>query len=87
MASLDTIIISYRGNDFSTAIIPDVFNCDNQKILIGSHSLNAALYDDEKGYADEEARAIDEQLYAYIDDEYFSLGLEKFIENVKILLD
>lgn len=87
MASLNTISISYRGKEYSAAIIPNVFTSDNQMILIGSHSLNVALYDDDKGYVDEEAREIDEQIYAFIDDDFFSLSLEKFIENVKALLD
>ena len=87
MASLDTISISYRGKEYSAAFIPNVFTSDNQMILIGSHSLNVALYDDDKGYVDEEAREIDEQIYAFIDDDFFSLSLEKFIENAKSLLD
>ena len=87
MVSLDTISISYRGKEYSAVFIPNVFTSDNQMILIGSHSLNVALYDDDKGYVDEEAREIDEQIYAYIDDDFFSLSLEKFIENAKALLD
>lgn len=87
MASLDTISISYRGKEYSAAFIPNVFTCDNQMILIGSHSLNVALYDDDKGYVDEEARELDEHIYAFIDDEFFSLSLEKFIVKVKKYLD
>ena len=87
MASLDTISISYRGKEYSAAFIPNVFTSDNQMILIGSHSLNIALYDDDRGYVDEEAREIDEQVYAFIDDDFFSLCLEKFIEKAKALLD
>ena len=87
MASLDTISISYRGKEYSAAFIPNVFTSDNQMILIGSHSLNIALYDDDRGYVDEEAREIDEQVYAFIDDDFFSLSLEKFIEKAKALLD
>lgn len=87
MASLDTISISYRGKEYSTAVIPNVFTSDNQTILIGSRSLNAAIYDDDRGYVDEEAREIDEQVYAFIDDDFFSLCLEKFIDNVMVLLD
>ena len=87
MASLDTISISYRGKEYSTAVIPNVFTSDNQTILIGSHSLNVAIHDDDKGYVDDDAREIDEQVYAFIDDEFFSLSLEKFIDNVMVLLD
>jgi hypothetical protein len=87
MTSLNKKTISYRGKEYSAAFIPNVFTSDNQMILIGSHSLNIALYNDDKGYVDEEAREIDEQVYAFIDDNFFSLGLEKFIEKAKALLD
>lgn len=87
MTNLDTIPISYKGKAYLAAFIPDIFTSDNHKLLIGSHSLNVALYDDEKGYVDEEAREIDEQIYAFIDDEFYSLSLEEFIEKVKMFLD
>ena len=87
MASLDTILISYKDKEFLAAFIPDVFTGDNRKLLVGSHSLNVALYNDNKGYVDEEARDIDEQIYAFVDDEFFPLSLERFIEKVKTLLD
>lgn len=87
MATLDTISISYKGKAYPATFIPDVFTSDNQKLLIGSHSLNVALYDEDKGYIDDEAREIDEQIYAFVDEAYFSLSLEKFIESVKVLLD
>ncbi len=87
MASLDTILISYKGKEFPAAYIPDVFTGDNREILIGSHSLNIALYDDDNGYDDEEAREIDERIYTFVDDEFFSLSFEQFIDNAKVLLD
>ena len=87
MASLDTISISYRGKEYSAAFIPNIFTSDNQMILIGSHSLNVALYDDEKGYVGEEAKEIDEEIYAFIDDNFFFLSFEKFIEKAKASLD
>ena len=87
MASIDTILISYKGKEFLGSFIPNVFTGDNRKLLIGSHSLNVAIYDDDKGYYDKEAREFDEQIYAFIDDEFFSLSLEKFIEKVKFFLD
>ena len=87
MASLDTISISYRGKEYSAAFIPNIFTSDNQMILIGSHSLNVALYDDDKGYVDEEAKEIDEEIYAFIDDNFFFLSFEKFIEKAKASLD
>lgn len=87
MASLDPISISYKGKDYSAAFIPDVFMSGNQCVLIGSHSLEVALFDDDTGYTDEIARIIDEQIYAFVDDELFALCLEDFIVNVKAFLD
>jgi len=87
MAYLDPISISYKGKDYSAAFIPDVFMSGNQCVLIGSHSLEVALYDDDIGYVDEIARKIDEQIYAFVGDDLFSLSLEDFIENVKVFLD
>ena len=58
MTSLDIIIISYKEKAFHAAFIPDILTSEDQKLLIGSHSLNLALYDDDKGYIDEEAKII-----------------------------
>ena len=69
------------------ADIPDVITGSESRLLIGSHSLNVALYDDEKGYQDITAETIDEQIYAYLDDQYFSLGDNAFLSKVKDLLD
>ena len=75
MTSLDIITIPYKEKAFHAALIPDIFTGEDQKLLIGSHSLNVALYDDDKGYVNDDARKIDEQIYAFIDDEYLSLSL------------
>ena len=87
MAKLKTIVIKYKGTDYSVAAIPDIFTNSGQEILIGPHSLNDAVYNDDKGYEDNIAHNIDERIYAYIDDDYFSLNLEIFLEKVKLYLD
>ena len=87
MSKLITISISYGGKDFLAAIVPNVFSDGNQKILIGPHSLNEAIYDENNGYIDNAACRIDEQIYAYIDDDCFSLSMEGFLEKVKFYLD
>ena len=87
MASLETISISYNGKDYTAAVIPDVFTSGDQSLLIGSHSLGVALYDDDRGYVGDTAREIDEQIYGFVDDELFALRLEEFIERIKVLLD
>lgn len=80
-------IIAYDGKEYQVADIPDVITGSESRLLIGSHSLNIALYDDEKGYQDSTAKAIDEQIYAYLDDQYFSLADNVFLSKVKELLD
>lgn len=87
MTKLNTISISCGGKDFFAALVPNIFLDGNQSILIGPNSLNKAIYDENNGYVDETARRIDEQIYAYIDDDYFSLSLEGFLEKVKFYLD
>lgn len=87
MADLETISISYKGKNYSAAVVPDVFTSGNQSILIGSHSLGTALYDNDRGYDDEIAKDIDEQIYAFVDDKLFGLSLEEFIQRIKLFLD
>lgn len=79
--------IEYDGKEYLVADIPDVITGSESRLLIGSHSLNIALYDDEKGYQDSTAERIDEQIYAYLDDQYFSLEDNVFLSKVKDLLD
>ena len=85
MIKVNTIV--YDGKEYLVADIPDVITGSESRLLIGSHSLNIALYDDEKGYNDSTAKAIDEQIYAYLDDKYFSLEENEFLSRVKELLD
>ena len=79
--------IAYDGKEYLVADIPDIITGSESRLLIGSHSLNVALYDDETGYQDITAETIDEQIYAYLDDQYFSLGDNAFLSKVKDLLD
>ena len=80
-------VITYDGKEYLVADIPDVITDSKSRVLIGSHTLNVALYDEEKGYHDSIAEAIDEQIYAYMDDKYFSLEDNGFLSKVKELLD
>jgi len=85
MIKVNTIV--YGGKEYQVADIPDVITGSESRLLIGSHSLNIALYDDEKGYQDSTAEGIDEQIYAYMDDQFFSLDENDFLSKVKELLD
>lgn len=77
----------YKGKEYLVADVPDVISGSESRLLIGSQTLNNALYDDEKGYQDAAAERIDEQIYAYLDDLYFSLEDNDFLSKVKELLD
>jgi hypothetical protein len=79
--------ISYKRKEYLVADIPDVITGSDSRLLIGSHSLNIALYDDENGYQDSTAVAIDEQIYAYLDNQYFALEENAFLSKVKEFLD
>ena len=79
--------LNYKGKSYIVATIPNVFYDRKEKITLGTESLNKVLFDDSNGYQDEEARWIDEFIYAYMDDEYFNLNEKSFIEKAKRLLD
>lgn len=79
---------NYCGKDYLIAEIPDVFtHQDGKFILIGPQSLNKVLYNDEDGYTDKKALRVDEQIYAFVDDTFFKLPLDQFIDRIKRLLD
>ncbi len=79
--------IAYEGKEYLVADIPDVITGSKSRLLIGSHSLNIALYNDENGYQDNIAQEIDEQIYAYLDDQHFSLEEDDFLSKVYEFLD
>ena len=85
VVKVNTIV--YEGKEYLVADIPDVITGSEYRLLIGSHSLNNVLYDDENGYQNGTAKAIDEQIYAYLDDKYFSLEDIEFLSKVKEFLD
>ncbi len=86
--NLEVFDIKYNGKVYPVAEIPDVFTHEEgHHLLIGSHSLNVALYNDKYGYPDERAMMIDERIYAFIDDEVFFMNEEEFVTNVKEKLD
>ena len=88
MRALNTFTITYKRKEYIAAEIPHIFiNKTDERIIIGSHSLNVALYDDERGYPDAEAQYIDEQIYAFIDDDFFNLSYNDFIKKAKKYLD
>ena len=79
--------LTYNNKDYLVADIPDIFTNSKRRLLIGTHLLNIALYDEEKGYLSKTAEEIDEQIYAYLDDQYFLFKDNDFLSKVKELLD
>ena len=86
MSKLDITPITYKGKEYPSATIDNVLGGNEEKITIAASSLNEALMSD-GAYADETARGIDETIYSFIDDKYFNLSKEEFIEKVKEYLD
>ena len=79
-------IIEYKGKKYPIAIIPNVFSNEGN-VVIGTSSLNCVLFDEEKGYPDKEAEYLDEQIYAFMDEDYFNLSLDDFISVTKRYID
>lgn len=79
--------INYKGVNYIVVTIPNVFYDSDEPLILGSESLNKALYDNNNGYQDKEAIWIDESIYAYMDDKYFNLNEASFIEKAKSFLD
>lgn len=87
MTKLDTLSISFQSKEYLVAIIPDIISDGNHELFIGPQSLNNALYNDAIGYSDSAASDIDEKIYAYIEDDYFSLSFDDFLKKVNYYLD
>lgn len=87
MSQLEVFKIEYKGIKYDATCIPDVFTNTDYYPIIGSHSLDVALFDDIKGYPDEEARYIDEKIYGFVNDDYFQTSYEEFLSKVKKHLD
>ena len=86
-AMVEVYALEYRDKEYLVADIPDVFTDSKGRVLIGSRTLNDAIFNDKKGYPDKTAEMIDEQIYAYLDDSFFSLKEKEFISVAKDLLD
>ena len=84
---MKTGFVIYKEQCYPIAVIPNFFSDFGDNVTIGSESLNKVLYDDEKGYADEEAQEIDESIYVYMDDTCFQLDKHSFIKKAKLSLD
>lgn len=52
------------------------------EVTIGSTSLSEILFDNEKGYANESVRLIDEKIFYFVPAEYFSFSDEKLAEKI-----
>lgn len=87
MDTLKLETINYKGKKYNVAIIPNIFPCNNDTVIIGSESLNRVILDDDFDYSSEDARRIDEQIYAYVDESFFKLSESAFITKIRTILD
>lgn len=88
MKKIETLTYNYNDKDYLVAVVPDIFTYrKGEQLKIGPSSLNSALYDDKLGYDSDRARSIDEQIYAYVDDNLFDCDIDLFTAEIKRILD
>ena len=71
--------MEYKGIDYT--VRETYHKVHGGNVLIGSYSLEEALLNQEGDYADEKARCIDEQIYAYVADDVLNLLSNEEFEN------
>ncbi len=87
MGKLKTFTITYQNKNYLASVIPDIFTGSKNCLTIGCHSLSLALYNEKMGFFDNKAKIIDEQIYAYLDDNDFNLNEDSFLKTARKHLD
>ncbi|MBR4803049.1 MAG: hypothetical protein IK032_00240 [Bacteroidales bacterium] len=83
MSKLETFEIEYKGNKYLATEVENIFDPEsNDTIILASSRLNDVLVDKNGKFVDHEAEFVDEQIYAFVDDKYFSFTKEEFIERI-----
>ncbi len=78
--------MEYKGIDYAARKAYHKVHGDN--VLIGSYSLEDALLNPEGGFVDDEARCVDEKIFAYVEDEVLmNLTDEEFENYVNEIID
>ena len=83
MSKLETFEIEYKGNKYLATEVENVFDPEsNDTIILASSRLNDVLVDQNGKFVDHEAEFVDERIFAFVGDEYFSFTKEEFMERI-----
>ncbi len=83
MSQLQTFEIEYKGQKYLATEVENVFEPDSDDtIILASSRLNDALVDKNGKFVDHEAEFVDERIFAFVDDNYFSFSKEEFIQRI-----
>lgn len=83
MSKLETFEIDYKGNKYLATEVENVFEPGSEDtIILASSRLNDALVDKNGKFVDHEAEFVDERIFAFVGDEYFSFSKEEFMQRI-----
>ena len=83
MSKLETFEIEYKGNKYLATEVENVFEPgSDDTIILASSRLNDALVDKNGKFVDHEAEFVDERIFAFVDDKYFSFSREEFMQRI-----
>ena len=83
MSKLETFEIEYKGNKYLATEVENVFEPGSEDtIILASSRLNDALVDKNGKFVDHEAEFVDERIFAFVGDEYFSFSKEEFMQRI-----
>ena len=83
MSKLETFEIEYKGNKYLATEVENIFDPDSDDtIVLASSRLNDVLVDKNGKFVDHEAEFVDERIFAFVDDKYFDLSKEEFLERI-----
>ncbi|MDD3772400.1 MAG: hypothetical protein RBT46_08180 [Weeksellaceae bacterium] len=73
-------MIQYNNQAFlSKMVYSEIYG----EVLLASEKLNASLLDDKGAYINKEAEIIDEQIFYFVPDNYFSLNEKVLIKKIE----
>ncbi len=84
MSKLETFEMEYKGRKYLATEVENIFDPDSceENVIFASTRLSDELIDEHGDYRDDSAESVDNDIYAYVDDEYFSLSKEEFIKYI-----
>ena len=72
--------ITYKGVEYPTREIDVNVDGERHHYTVSTTELNSAIYNDETGYPDAEAQAIDESIFYYLDEEEWKMSDKELSE-------